>query len=187
MASMSLVDILSSIAWIFSTAAVPYREVAPYYGAKGSYETCVAQGFFLQFSFTSIMLNVSLTIYYYCCIVLKWRRTQIKSIVPYLHGLPYLIGLTLAFAGIPFYTQSALVCHMYIPEFYENVSKEVRWLQIVPIFLSIGICTCLMILILLHIKMANFQPFCCGSNTSKFHRGEIRRESSRTIMRMQRI
>ena len=72
-------------------------------GAKGNEASCTSQGFFIQVGTTSAFLNVSLAIYYYRIIRLGQTETRIKRTRIWLFLCPIIVGLTFAFAGIPFY------------------------------------------------------------------------------------
>ena len=82
-----------------------YSLTKEYYiaGSNGSDETCTAQGFFIQMGTTSAFISVSLAVYYFCMITLSWTEYKMKKVRLWLFLCPIVVGLTLAFAGIPFY------------------------------------------------------------------------------------
>lgn len=152
MAAMSVCDVLSSMVYVVSTAANPTDDFWPVYGERGNDATCTAQAFFLQLSMASLAYNVSLTMYYYMCIVLGWRDGKLKSKVKYLHAAPILLGLGLAFAGIPFYGTVLTFCHVPSPPLHDSWAP-VRWLKIIPILAAITICTIVLFLVWLRVHL----------------------------------
>eukprot|EP00980_Cylindrotheca_fusiformis_P031735 scaffold26888_cov137-Cylindrotheca_fusiformis.AAC.1 len=118
---LSFFDTFSSIGNMFSTLPIPeylYYESAsmprPYgvYGAKGNTATCTAQGFFLQLGYTSAFYNLVLTVYYVLVIKKGMRETQLQRLKYWFHVPTLLVGFGLAFAGIPFYANIFLFCHI---------------------------------------------------------------------------
>lgn len=133
---MSLFDILSSIGWMLSSRANPIDDAWPIYGEQGNDATCKAQGFFIQLAMTSVLYNMSLTSYYFIAVVLGWRGRKLKATAPFLHALPLTVGLSLAFAGIPFYDTILGIC--YIPTPPQSLSwVPSTWIHIVPLFTAI--------------------------------------------------
>lgn len=65
---MSVFDLVGSVAWVFSSAAIPvynkYGDASNVYGARGNEGTCKAQGFLIQLNFTALFYNISLSTYY---------------------------------------------------------------------------------------------------------------------------
>ena len=117
--AMSLFDICSSIAWIFSTAPIPenqYGSPTGIYGAIGNEGTCTAQGFFYQLGLVgSVTYNLVLSVYYVLVIVKSYRESQLKALRTYLHIPCIMIAFALAFAGIPQYQNIVLLCHIAPP------------------------------------------------------------------------
>eukprot|EP00980_Cylindrotheca_fusiformis_P009410 scaffold2058_cov115-Cylindrotheca_fusiformis.AAC.3 len=118
---MSIFDVFSSIGNIFSTLPIldyRYFESAstPFptgvYGAKGNAATCTAQGFFLQLGYTSAFYNLVLTVYYVLVIKKGMRETQLQRLKYWFHVPTLLAGFGLAFAGIPYYDNIFLFCHI---------------------------------------------------------------------------
>jgi hypothetical protein len=54
-----------------------------------------------------------LSLYYFLSIVYGWKESKLKKIRLWLHATPLVIGFSLAFAGIPLYSNDILAC--YIP------------------------------------------------------------------------
>ena len=102
--SMSICDVMSSIAIFFSTWAMPAEDSHKYWLASGNTQTCTAQGFFVQLgSVGTILFNVSLSTYYYLSIRKGWRTYHFKQkcwIEPFFHIVPYGFALTTAVIGI---------------------------------------------------------------------------------------
>jgi hypothetical protein len=111
---MAIFDVFTALAWGFATAPIP-KEIFWVYGANGSEATCKAQGFFVQLGFTSVFYNVSLAIYYLLVIVYSWKERNLVEIREYLHGIPIMVGVVLAFGGIPVYDWFEYGCHLLPP------------------------------------------------------------------------
>lgn len=109
---MVIADIVTALSWSFAT--LPIDDSAGYsiYGARGSDATCKAQGYFIQLGFTSVFYNTSLALYYYLAIARGWRESALRRIVPVLHAPPIILGIGLAFAGLPFYEGFDYACHL---------------------------------------------------------------------------
>jgi len=111
---MSVFDIISSICWILSAAPIETPTWAE--GAIGNQKTCRAQGFFYQLGYIgSISCNLTLSVYYLLVIVYNRREQQMKKTRPFLLGLPILIALSMACAGIPFYNCINFLCSIVPP------------------------------------------------------------------------
>lgn len=93
---MSLFDFISSIA--FGLATLPMPVDTPFvYGARGTTQTCTAQGFFIQWMLGSVFYNFVLSLYY--TLSGKYKMSDevfAKRYEPFLHGAAVLI--TLGFA-----------------------------------------------------------------------------------------
>jgi len=77
--AMACFDIVTAATWIFARMPIP-KEVSFYVpGAMGTKETCIAQAFFVQPGFTSVLYNVSLSIYYVLVIVRAWHESDIRK------------------------------------------------------------------------------------------------------------
>eukprot|EP00980_Cylindrotheca_fusiformis_P015619 scaffold4481_cov121-Cylindrotheca_fusiformis.AAC.15 len=118
---LSVFDVFSSIGIIFSTLPIPQyryydststRMPTNVYGAKGNSATCAAQGFFLQLGYTSAFYNLVLSVYYVLVIKKGMRETQLQRLKYWFHVPTLLAGFGLAFAGIPFYDNIFLFCHI---------------------------------------------------------------------------
>jgi len=109
--AMSVVDMLSSIAWALSVIPLPSEELGPS-GARGNHATCKAQGFFIEFGLTSPFFNLALSIYYVLVVKYGWKEDRVSKKRPYLLGLPLLCGLGIALAGIPHYGPDISMCYV---------------------------------------------------------------------------
>jgi hypothetical protein len=56
-----------------------------------------------------------LSLYYFLSIVHSWKESKLKKIRLWLHATPLVIGFSLAFAGIPFYSNAILACYITPP------------------------------------------------------------------------
>jgi hypothetical protein len=102
-------DILGSIAFSLTTLPIPASSYI--YGAKGNDKTCSAQAFFIQTGAIASYLNVSLAVYYLLQIKFGWSERRLKDKRWSLFAFPIVIGLSFAFAGIPFYGNMVLWCN----------------------------------------------------------------------------
>ena len=127
--SMSIFDIIGSIAWAFSTFPIPdYDENGDptgVYGSSGSKEACTAQGFFVQLGFTGIYYNMALSFYYLLVIRYGWKEDRLRACIWRFHVLPLLVGFGLAFGGIPYYEHSFWGCWIlpepHTPSFVQTI------------------------------------------------------------------
>ena len=108
---MSFCELSSSVAWFFTTWPIP-RDTQGVYGAVGTQGTCTAQGFFAQFSISSVMYNASLSVYYVLVIVYGWSERRIVKIEPYihLHAMSWGLGTGLAGIGLTLFNQVGWDC-----------------------------------------------------------------------------
>jgi len=112
---MSIIDIMSSLAWSFSASAVQevHHSAGFYiYGAKGTRASCTAQGFFIQLGLTSPFYNCTLALYYLLIVSFGWSDTRIQKYKMCFLGIPFAVGLAFALAAIPFYGYSATMCYV---------------------------------------------------------------------------
>ncbi|KAL3815399.1 hypothetical protein ACHAXA_011517 [Cyclostephanos tholiformis] len=108
---MSVCCLSSSVAWFFTTWPIP-RDTTGVYGAIGTQRTCTAQGFFAQFSLSSVMYNASLSVYYALVIVYGWTERRIVSIEPYihLHAISWGLFTGIACIGLGLFNQVGWDC-----------------------------------------------------------------------------
>jgi hypothetical protein len=172
MLGMSLFDLSSSIAWMFSTLPVPQNDwvgalgvckLASYSfpsdiaidwypliflpcfkdGARGNEATCKTQGFFLELGFVgSSTFNVSLTFFYLLSIVYNYPDFKTTALRKYLLGVPTILALALASAGVPHYQSDVIGCLISNPFTQESNSGTWRYFiifSILPIALATSI------------------------------------------------
>lgn len=110
--AMASFDVITALAWVFSTAPIPSDEGWYVEGAIGNDITCGIQSFFVQLGFTSVFYNVSLAAYYVLVVVYSWKEFQLVEMKKHFHILPLLLGFGLAFSAIPTFGWSEYGCHM---------------------------------------------------------------------------
>ena len=92
---MSIIDVLQSIAYAFSSLPVP-RE-SGIYGARGNQMTCNTQGFLFQLGFAVPCYNACLCIWFLRSIKYNMHPNEFrKNIEPYCHTVSLLLPLTTA-------------------------------------------------------------------------------------------
>eukprot|EP00980_Cylindrotheca_fusiformis_P022120 scaffold9000_cov106-Cylindrotheca_fusiformis.AAC.4 len=104
---MSFFDFFSSIANMFSTLPLPdYR----YFESTSSRMPTAIYG--ARLGYTSAFYNLVLTVYYVLVIKKGMRETQLQRLKYWFHVPTLLAGFGLAFAGIPYYTNIFMFCHI---------------------------------------------------------------------------
>jgi hypothetical protein len=99
MLGMSVCDLLSSACFFLTTWPIPKEENI--YAASGNQATCIAQGFFSQFSLATAIYNASLSFFYVMKIRYSWSSKRIeRRLEPALHAVALLIGVGTAIAGV---------------------------------------------------------------------------------------
>eukprot|EP00550_Attheya_septentrionalis_P002410 CAMPEP_0198280698 /NCGR_PEP_ID=MMETSP1449-20131203/727_1 /TAXON_ID=420275 /ORGANISM="Attheya septentrionalis, Strain CCMP2084" /LENGTH=1194 /DNA_ID=CAMNT_0043976127 /DNA_START=257 /DNA_END=3841 /DNA_ORIENTATION=+ len=106
---LSVFDIMGSVAYAFTTLPIPEEDFI--YGAKGTAGTCTAQGFFIQIGMIAAYLNAALSVNYLLMLKYGWSESKMLKIRPWLFGIPVVIGLVFAFAGLPYYDNVILWCN----------------------------------------------------------------------------
>jgi len=96
---ISICDVLASTAWFFSTWPKP-QGTDGVYGAIGTEATCSLQGFFAQFSISTIFYNGVLSIYYLLILDQKWSKKRFYKIEPFLHIIALAWGIITSIAGV---------------------------------------------------------------------------------------
>jgi len=133
--TVAIFDIVTAVAWCFSTAPID-KEIADHvYGALGNEATCKAQAFFVQLGFTSVFCNVSLAIYYVLTISRGWKEFQLKEIRWYLNGIPLVAGIGLACGALTNYHWIEYGCHILPPP--EGDMWPILVFAVIPLGLSI--------------------------------------------------
>ena len=121
-ATMSIFDLLGSAAYSLTTLPIPTEYQIE--GSKGNAATCTAQGFFIQMGTISAFINVSLAVYYYFLIKLRWTDSMIEGIRRWLFLCPITVGLIFAFAGIPFYDMVRCPATFFLYSLFSNTSSR---------------------------------------------------------------
>lgn len=96
---ISLCDVSNSIFYGLSTWPIP--SVSGYLWATGTENTCILQGFFIQFGISTSIFNGSLAIYYLLFFQYDWRERHFRKYEIFLYGLPILWGVGTAIIGLP--------------------------------------------------------------------------------------
>lgn len=172
MLTMSVFDSLASIAWAFSSSAIPVDGAFPIYGERGTDATCTLQAFGIQLGTASILFNVSLSMFYVLVICYDWRAYRLKKIRGWILGLPIVIGLGLTFGGLPFYGPLGLFCHILHPPFTESWAAQIA-LLFFPVYCSIFFTTVAMVMICLKVYKQTQ-----ASNKWRFKQGKAKMTST---------
>uniref|UniRef100_A0A7S3P6F5 G-protein coupled receptors family 2 profile 2 domain-containing protein n=1 Tax=Amphora coffeiformis TaxID=265554 RepID=A0A7S3P6F5_9STRA len=134
--TVAIFDIVTAVAWCFSTAPIDKDLADHVYGAMGNQATCKAQAFFVQLGFTSVFCNVSLAIYYVLTIARGWKEFQLKAIRWYLQGFPLVSGIGLACGAITNYHWIEYGCHI-LPLEEGDTEWPILVFAVIPLGLSI--------------------------------------------------
>lgn len=157
---MAGADILSSVGWAFSAAALPpiLRDGYPngYYGARGTQATCTAQGVLIQLSLMSAFYNGSLSFYYLLSIYYGLRESRLHLLQWRFHVPPVILGLAVAFGGIPFYGPTHFACMISAPPFQPTLAPLLS-LFIIPLLLTLAIATINMVLVYTKVRRTRVQ------------------------------
>ncbi|KAL3779349.1 hypothetical protein HJC23_007479 [Cyclotella cryptica] len=129
--TLSIFDILGSIAYAFTSLPTPVEDYI--YGSKGNDATCIAQGFFIQLGTTACFINSSLSVYYYMTIIHGCSEDALKKKRFAFFVPPILVGLSFAFAGIPWYYDMLIWCN-----------NTGNWWPEIPVIISIVLATAVM-------------------------------------------
>ena len=110
---ISCFDIISSVANLLGTIPLPERSGTP--GALGNADSCTALGFFAQLGQTACYFNLTLSLYSWVVICLKWTETRLRRIRYRVYAAVVFISLVLSFAGLPYYEFGFHYCHVVPP------------------------------------------------------------------------
>lgn len=91
---MSVIDVLSSIAWFLSSWMAPKGS---FVYAVGNSATCEAQGFLLQIAIGAPLYNGALVLYYLLVIKYQWKQAQLARLERYLTMAIWIWSLGTAF------------------------------------------------------------------------------------------
>mmetsp|Transcript_13580 Transcript_13580/g.30931 ORF Transcript_13580/g.30931 Transcript_13580/m.30931 type:complete len:328 (+) Transcript_13580:70-1053(+) len=110
---LSCSDMTASIVNIMSTWPIPAGTPGVFL-ARGTTQTCTAQGFFNELgNLATPLYNMSLCAYYVLVIREQWTEDKIRSKAePIMHLVPISLALTIAVLGLPFtlYNNSGWLC-----------------------------------------------------------------------------
>mmetsp|Transcript_1171 Transcript_1171/g.3013 ORF Transcript_1171/g.3013 Transcript_1171/m.3013 type:complete len:493 (-) Transcript_1171:993-2471(-) len=135
---ISVFDIFGSTAYTLIAVMAPYE--AGFYLSRGNQTTCILQGFMIQLGYTSIYYNACLSLYFVFVICHGWKETQFKQYLRYVHTVVVLVGITLAFVGIPFYGNQVGLCYVLVPPGWKNYAP-ISMFYTVPIGLGLLVLT----------------------------------------------
>lgn len=62
-----------------------------------------------------MLYSSALSLYYVFVIALNWKESQLRKARKWMHGVPLVVGFSLAFAGIPFYENDNFFCYINPP------------------------------------------------------------------------
>jgi len=97
---MSIVDVMSSIAYMFGTAPMTPGEGEMAW-ASGTITTCTVQGFFIQLGLSAQLYHVCLSVYYLLIVKFEVTADRIeKYFEPIMHITVLFFGLSTGFASI---------------------------------------------------------------------------------------
>jgi len=82
--------------------------------------TCKVQGTMTQLSFTGVLMNLLLALYFLQTVVNGWKEHQFIEIRRYVYGVVLFLGVGLALGGIPLYEPLFYACAVPIPPFAES-------------------------------------------------------------------
>lgn len=136
---MSCCDLLASTCFFLTTWPIPSDEAV--YAASGNQATCVAQGFFSQFSLATAMYNASLSFFYVVRIRWQWNVKRIeRQLEPALHTFALSIGIGTAIAGVVlnlYNNDSWECCTWMIHTISSKLAVDKKHTHSLPSFLSI--------------------------------------------------
>lgn len=97
---MSICDAFVSCCFFLTSWPIP-AGTPGVYGAVGTQGTCIAQGFFSQFSLAVVMYNAMLALFYLFKIRYQWRDKFISTKVePFMHAFALIVGIGTSSAGV---------------------------------------------------------------------------------------
>lgn len=152
--AISFCDLICSLTFLLYPILLPeYNEFGESNGVRGAYgneATCKLSGFMLQLGVTGVIYQISLSSYFLFVIYYGWQETKINRYTCFFH-IPLLIGLGLAFAGLPFYENMIFLC--YIPRGDQSGSyAEILIFLFIPLSLSVLITSVNMTAVYLKVR-----------------------------------
>ena len=105
---------ISSIAYMLVGVMAPYE--AGFYLSRGNQTTCKIQGFMIQLGQTASMFyNLSLSLYFFMVIVLRWREKFLRQILVGAHVGVIATGLGMSIGALPYIEAQFGVCGILPP------------------------------------------------------------------------
>lgn len=176
MLSMSVFDILHSIAIVISTAAHPQESTS--FGGKGNMHTCATQGFFIVLGLAVPLYNSCLNIFFVLTIRYNISRKHFTKFEPALHAIAILVPLSMAiiFTASGHMVPDTSVCH--------PTGKFPIWTGLSVLMFCFIICITSMICICWTVisqakKMEKYSSYQKSRNTST--RSRVNDDKKRTI------
>ena len=132
---MSCTDVVASLGFGLSTWPIARDSIS--HGAMGNETTC-------EFSQISLLYNLTLSTYFYLTLGREWSERRLRKYRHLMYGLPLGIGLILAFAGIPKYSNVSTWCHIDFPPLWVDSWLPIIFLVAVPSLTVMVVATTLM-------------------------------------------
>ena len=146
---MSCADIVASTAMAFSTLPIPPDSYV--YGSSGTTTTCKAQGFFIQFMEMSLFYNLMLSTYFYLTLGEGWQEQRLRQIQYWMYIVPAVVGLAMAFAGLPYYRSVRIFCYVDNPPLEDTWWPALVFYIIPNLFVTV-MATIMMVRVYLRVR-----------------------------------
>jgi len=147
---MTVVDVLSSMAWFVSSWAVPEGTFAL---SAGNRVTCNVQGFFLQLAIGAPLYNCSLALYYLLVLKYRWTDQQLASVEKWVHlaVLSFATGSSILLLALDQYNPTGTVCWV-MGDHDGDLDMENDWIYGIalfygPLWICVVACVTSMIII----------------------------------------
>jgi hypothetical protein len=131
MFAMSAFLLFESLAWSFAAYLVPTvtedGDPTGFRGAHGNQATCTAQAFSIQLGLIGQMYHIPLSIYFLLSIGYAWRESALRKAAIWFHAPLLIVGLGLAFGGLPFYSYTPAACWMPVPPLTNTYAYILIW------------------------------------------------------------
>ena len=147
--SVSLFDVMSSIAYIMGTSLAPATLGLP--GSIGNEATCGFQAWLYQLGLTAVYYSVILSMYFLLVVKYDWNERKFVQVSRYVHLCAVGMGLIMAFAVIPFAAPDWRWCYIGTPPQADSWLPGIFFF-IIPIALSILAMTVITVIFVLHVQ-----------------------------------
>ena len=146
---ISFFDSLSSTAYIIGTAFTPME--LGLHGSIGNNASCGFEAWLFQIGITSVYYNVILCVYFLLVVKYNWTERKFNKVAAWVHLGVVAVGLTMAFAVIPFASPDWRWCYLGTPP------QAASWMPglfffIIPVALCISAMTVLTVIFVRHVK-----------------------------------